>query len=104
MSENTAPDRPDDESNLSAEEYGSLTVEDNLDGTVDPPKSPTPATIPTRTSRTLLPVPTRTEAGASLARRMSSPSRPRVRFAHPRKSALTGSVRTVLRLARRGRD
>jgi hypothetical protein len=34
--EDAAPDQPSGESDLSAEEYGSLTVEDDPDGTVDP--------------------------------------------------------------------
>jgi hypothetical protein len=37
MSEPTAPDAPDAEGELlSTEEYGSLSVEDDPDGTVDP--------------------------------------------------------------------
>lgn len=36
MSDNSAPDRPDHETDPSSEEYGSLTVEDDPDGTVDP--------------------------------------------------------------------
>lgn len=32
----TTPDQPTDDVNLTTEEYGSLTVEDNPEGTVDP--------------------------------------------------------------------
>lgn len=32
----TTPDQPEESTELSTEEYGSLTVEDDPDGTVDP--------------------------------------------------------------------
>jgi hypothetical protein len=34
--EDAAPNQPPGDSDLSAEEYGSLTIEDDPDGTVDP--------------------------------------------------------------------
>lgn len=32
----TTPDQPSEDADLSTEEYGSLTIEDNPEGTVDP--------------------------------------------------------------------